>query len=80
VTTSTKIRAVGNSKGVILPKKFLDECGIEDRVEISVKGNTITIAAAKDMVKRKWSDFSQRGKKRKSALVANKFDENDWTW
>jgi antitoxin component of MazEF toxin-antitoxin module len=80
VTTSTKIRAVGNSKGVILPKKYLDECGIHERVDITVKDNTITIAAAKAVVKKKWTDFSQPGKKRKTALVANKFDENDWTW
>ena len=79
MTASTKIRAVGNSKGVILPKKFLDQCGIQDHVDITVKDKTITIAASKGAGKKKWADFSQ-ARKKPSALVSNKFDEKDWTW
>jgi antitoxin component of MazEF toxin-antitoxin module len=79
MTTSTKIRAVGNSKGVILPKKYLDECGIRDEVSITVKDNAITIAAARKTQKRKWSDFS-KARKKPVALIPNKFDEEDWTW
>ena len=77
---STKIRAVGNSKGVILPKKYLDQCGIQDRVDITLKNDTITIAASKNNVKKKWSDFKQTTKKEKVGFVANKFDEKEWTW
>ena len=80
MTTSTKIRAVGNSKGVILPKKYLDQCGIEDRVDITLKDSIITIAASKTFVKKKWTDFKQSTKKEKITLVRNKFDEQDWTW
>ena len=80
MTTSTKIRAVGNSKGVILPKKYLDQCGIEDRVDITVNNNIITIVAAKNVVKKKWSDFKQSTKKEKATFVPNTFDEKDWTW
>ena len=76
----TKIRAVGNSKGVILPKKYLEQCGIEDQVEINIKDNIITIAPAKNTSKKKWADFKQLNKKEKVALVTNKFDEKDWTW
>lgn len=80
MTTSTKIRAVGNSKGVILPKKYLDQCGIEDRVDITLKDSIITIAASKTIVKKKWTDFKPSTKKEKIILVLNKFDEQDWTW
>ncbi len=80
MTTTTKIRAVGNSKGVILPKKYLDQCGIQDRVDITIKDNIITIGAAKNVAKKKWADFKQRNKKEKITLVRNKFDEKDWTW
>jgi antitoxin MazE len=77
---TSKIRAVGNSKGVILPKKYLDLCGIDDKVDIAIKDNVITIAAAKGVVKKKWADFKPTGKKEKIALVPNKFDDKDWTW
>ena len=80
MTTTTKIRAVGNSKGVILPKKYLDQCGIEDKVDITIKDQMITIAAAKGVAKKKWSDFKLSGKKEKVNLIPNKFDEKDWTW
>ncbi len=80
MTTTSKIRAVGNSRGVILPKKYLDQCGIEDTVSITINDNIITIAAVKNVTKKKWSDFKQSAKKEKAMLVPNKFDEKDWTW
>jgi antitoxin component of MazEF toxin-antitoxin module len=80
MTTRSKIRAVGNSRGVILPKKYLEQCGIEDQVDISIKDNIITIAATKTVTKKKWADFNQTSKKEKIILVANKFDDQDWTW
>ena len=80
MTTTAKIRAVGNSKGVILPKKYLDQCGIEDTVDITIKDHKITIVASKNVIKKKWSDFRQLNRKEKIGLITNKFDEKDWTW
>ena len=80
MTTTTKIRAVGNSKGVILPKKYLNQCGIEDKVDITIKDRKITIVASGNIKKKKWSDFTRRNRKEKIDLIANKFDEKDWTW
>ena len=79
MNTTTKIRAVGNSRGVILPKTYLDQCGIQDMVNIAIQGNVITIAAVKN-VKKKWTDFKPSGRKEKVTLIPNKFDENEWTW
>ena len=80
MTTTTKIRSVGNSKGVILPKKYLDQCGIEEKVDMTIKDNTITIAAAKTIKKKKWADFKHSDRKEKVTFVPNKFDEKEWTW
>lgn len=80
MNTTTKIRPVGNSKGVILPKKYLELCGIEDLVDVSVQNNRITIAAARSVPKKKWSDFKRNLRKEKIKLIANKFDETEWTW
>lgn len=80
MSTTTKIRAVGNSKGVILPKKYLDQCGIEDMVDITIKDKTITIAAARNVRRKEWSDFKRPAGKEKVTFISNKFDEDEWTW
>lgn len=80
MTTTTKIRAVGNSKGVILPKKYLDQCGIEDNVDITIKDNIITIAAAKKVKKKKWTDFKRSSIKKTVTFISNEFDQKEWTW
>jgi antitoxin component of MazEF toxin-antitoxin module len=80
MTITSKIRAVGNSKGVILPKKYLDQCGIEDLVDITIKDRIITIQAKNEIIKKNWVDFKPLRKKTRSTFVSNKFDEVDWTW
>jgi antitoxin MazE len=78
-TAITKIRRIGNSKGILFPKLILEESGIKGAVKITVKNNTITISSAPSTSKKKWSDF-KKASKQKSDFVVNKFDEKDWTW
>ena len=78
--TTTKITAVGNSRGVILPKRYLDQCGIEDKVDITIQNHKIMIVASRNVKKEKWSDFRQPNRGVKIGSIKNKFDENDWTW
>jgi antitoxin component of MazEF toxin-antitoxin module len=75
MTTTTKIRAVGNLKGIIIPKAFLDQCGIEESVDITMKNNSITITASKVVVKKKWADFKPSGKKEKVKFIPGKLFE-----
>jgi antitoxin MazE len=75
----TKIRRIGNSKGILFPKTILEESGIKNTVKITVKDNVIMISSADKPVKKKWSDF-KKTKKEKSDFVVNRFDETEWTW
>lgn len=75
----TKIRRIGNSKGILFPKTILEESGIKDTVKITVKDNIIMISSADKPIKKKWSDF-KKAKKEKSDFVVNRFDETEWTW
>ena len=75
----TKIRKIGNSRGILFPKTVLDRSGIKDTVKIIVKDNIIMISSADKPVKKKWSDF-KKAKKVKADFVTNRFDETDWTW
>ena len=42
-----KLQKIGNSRGVRLPKKIIEQCGITDKVELSITGKTINIVAKK---------------------------------
>lgn len=77
--TIAKVRKIGNSRGILFPKRILDKSGIKDSVQIVVKNKTILISATELKSKKSWSDF-KRSKKEKSDFVVNKFDSADWTW
>jgi antitoxin MazE len=77
-STTAKVRRIGNSRGILFTKSILDESGVKDTVKITVKNKVIMISAEKEIKKKKWSDFKKP--KEKLVLVANKFDETEWTW
>jgi antitoxin MazE len=76
--TVGKIRSIGNSKGVLIPKTFLEECGIKSDVTISIKENSIIISAADKKVRKNWGDFKKT--KHRTAVIKNNFDDTGWTW
>lgn len=39
----TKLVQIGNSKGIRIPQKILNQCHIEDRIELSVQQNSIIL-------------------------------------
>jgi antitoxin MazE len=78
-TAVAKIRRIGNSRGILFTKTILEESGIKDTVNISVKDKVIMISSADKPTKKKWSDF-KKSKKVKPDFVVNRFDETEWTW
>ena len=62
----TKIIAIGNSKGVRLPKAALEECklGEGDSVRLYVRGRAIVIAPRKNP-REGWAESFRRGRPRK---------------
>lgn len=78
-TTVTKIRKIGNSKGILFPKAILDEGGIIDTVKITVKNRVIMITPGDKKVKKSWSDF-KKGKREGVDFVTNSFDSKEWAW
>ncbi len=80
----TKIRRLGNSRGILIPKPLLKQAGLEDQAEILVEGNTLLIRPPRKVARQGWAEASKaiaaRGEDR---LVlpdfANEADA-DWTW
>ncbi|MBY0434010.1 MAG: hypothetical protein K2U26_07875 [Cyclobacteriaceae bacterium] len=77
-TTITKVRRIGNSRGILFSKSMLDKSGIKDTVKITVKNKTILISATPSQKKRKWSEVKKV--KQKVDIITNTFDETEWTW
>ncbi|MCW5910565.1 MAG: hypothetical protein KIT62_05795 [Cyclobacteriaceae bacterium] len=78
-TTITKVRRIGNSRGILFPKTILEESGIKNSVQIVVKNKTIVSSAAEEKKKKSWSYF-KRNRKVKPDFVINTFDATDWAW
>jgi antitoxin MazE len=76
---TTKVRRIGNSRGILFPKTVLDESGIKGTVQITVKDKVIMIRSAEEKKGKKWSDF-KKAKKQKADFVVNKFDTEEWAW
>ncbi|HYF67767.1 MAG TPA: hypothetical protein VD884_06515 [Ohtaekwangia sp.] len=80
--TIAKVRRIGNSKGVIFPKSFIDKSGITDTVQITIKDKSIVISAIQEK-KKTWADFKKvkRAKAEEiTPMISNKFDDTDWVW
>lgn len=87
-TTLTKI---GNSSGVILQKKLLQEAGIKNEITIEVKNGTITIRPARK-IKLNLDVSTWEAQIKKAIKAGNKPEKSiwgnsvsaeadkDWTW
>ena len=77
---------IGNSQGIRLPKAVLEQCGIEESIELAVVGNTITISPNRS-VRKGWAQaFLKMHKSGDDQLIdgadgiVNNWDETEWQW
>jgi antitoxin MazE len=78
------IRAIGNSKGVVIPKIILEQSGIEEIVEMSVDGEKIILSKPKNTVRESWAQDAQSlAMVGEDGLVLGEFgneEDKDWVW
>ena len=78
------IRAIGNSKGVVIPKIILEQSGIGEIVEMSVDGEKIILSKPKNSVRERWAqDAESLAKSGEDKLVLGDFaneEDGDWVW
>ena len=81
----TKLRKIGNSSGVILSKRVLEEVNIEpkDELEIVVTEGKILIQKVAEL-RNNWTEQFLKSGSLQDAPVEmefpNKFDDEEWTW
>lgn len=79
--TLTKI---GESKGIIIPKHFLEECQIDNVVTIKVENDTLVISKP-SQPRSGWEEsFANASMQDQEMLIEdtlpNDFDNKEWSW
>lgn len=83
--TVAKIIAIGNSRGIRLPKQIIDELELGDAVEVETHGREVILRPAKN-VHEGWEAAAiamhQRNEDRLllGELPASSWDKSDWNW
>ena len=80
-----KVRKIGNSVGILLPKVIMEQCAIKDEVSLEVKENSIIIQPVKKKPRQGWEEaFLKAGSLNDKELLmgefSNSFDKEEWTW
>jgi antitoxin MazE len=58
-TLQIPIRAIGNSRGIVLPKPLLAQAGFEDAVDVTLKGGAIVLRKPAGQVRQGWAAAAQ---------------------
>jgi len=54
-----KIRRLGNSHGILIPKPVLKQAGLSDQVEMQIEGNTLVLRKPAAPVRGGWAEASK---------------------
>jgi antitoxin MazE len=83
----TRLRKIGNSKGITLSKTLLEQYQFEDEVEVVALENGLLIMPVKVKPREQWDEQFKKAKKEghapdKALLEGfkNSFDKKEWTW
>lgn len=83
----TKLIRIGNSKGVRIPKPLIEQSGLSEEIELTVKDNEIVLRSA-DSPRKDWDQaFRKMAEQGDDQLLdgdltnaVNDWDESEWTW
>jgi len=79
-----RIVPIGNSRGIRIPKAILEQCRIEDEVELQTEGDRIIISPVKRIARHGWDQAFKKMRERSEdrLLVDERVDIafKDWEW
>ena len=75
---------IGNSRGVRLPKPVIEEAGLEEHVELQVRGGAVVISSRRKP-RTGWAEAARRmrglGEDRLlDKATSTRFDAKEWRW
>jgi antitoxin MazE len=81
----TALIAIGNSRGIRIPKPLIEQCGLRDEVELDVRNNAIIIQSQK-APRSGWDKaFAQMTRLKDDSLLhvdskPSRWDVEEWEW
>lgn len=83
----TRLKKIGNSKGITLSKAILEQYKFEDEVEIIAQENGLLIMPSKARSREQWDELFKAARKAGHrpddatlGIFSNSFDKKEWTW
>ncbi len=75
------IVAIGNSKGIRIPKALLEQCGFGERADMRVDDGKLILSPCK-APRAGWEEAMKTAENapQLDAYTATEFDESEWTW
>ena len=80
-----KIRKIGNSQGIILPKIMIEKCSLKDEAELTLSGNQLIIQAP-STGRSTWEAAFEAALEEETNmldeadLIQNEWDNEEWKW
>jgi antitoxin MazE len=80
-----KLIAIGNSKGVRLPRSVIEECGFGAEIEMRVDGGTVVLAPVRGPREGWDAAFARMAEAGDDTLLIpdtleHRWDEEEWKW
>lgn len=74
------IRHIGNSRGIVIPEKFLAHLGLDGRVDVSIEGDALVIRKPAAQVRAGWRAAAKKiADSGDDRLVLGEFDNREST-
>jgi antitoxin MazE len=76
---------IGNSRGIRIPKPFIEQCGLGETVELRVAKNCLIISPGR-IPRQGWDDAfhaaddTAQDELMLEGLERNEFDHEEWQW
>ena len=80
-----KLIAIGNSKGVRIPRAVIQECNLGEEVDLSVRDGAVMLAPLRE-IREGWDKAFAKASKGKDQEIlmpddlGHSWDEEEWTW
>lgn len=75
---------IGNSRGVRLPKPLIEQAGLEEEIDVQVRGAAVVISSRK-RPRAGWAEAARQARDRGEdrlldAAAPTAFDDAEWHW
>lgn len=80
----SRLIRIGNSRGVRLPKPLIEAAGLDEEVEVQIRGNTLVITSPRHS-RAGWAEAAKQLRERGDGPLLDeptktRFDDEEWHW